>query len=75
MKDFLVGQVDKADPPFPRPAGYWWFGCTKPSLPLKKNETENNHKQNAQLPDNLSRQNQVTNEIIDEGNNLDVFNQ
>lgn len=20
-------QVDSADPPFPRPAGYWWFGC------------------------------------------------
>ncbi|CAA9999914.1 unnamed protein product [Nesidiocoris tenuis] len=19
--------VDTADPPFPRPAGYWWFGC------------------------------------------------
>ncbi|KAL1140593.1 hypothetical protein AAG570_000523 [Ranatra chinensis] len=19
--------VDPADPPFPRPAGYWWFGC------------------------------------------------
>jgi len=19
--------VDSADPPFPRPAGYWWFGC------------------------------------------------
>jgi len=21
-------QVDTADPPFPRPVGYWWFGCT-----------------------------------------------
>jgi hypothetical protein len=20
-------QVDTADPPFPRPAGSWWFGC------------------------------------------------
>lgn len=20
-------QVDTADPAFPRPAGYWWFGC------------------------------------------------
>lgn len=20
-------QVDNADPPFPRSAGYWWFGC------------------------------------------------
>lgn len=19
--------MDSADPPFPRPAGYWWFGC------------------------------------------------
>ena len=22
-------QIDKADPPFPRPAGYWWFGCSQ----------------------------------------------
>lgn len=21
--------IDKADPPFPRPAGYWWFGCAQ----------------------------------------------
>ena len=21
-------QVDKADPDFPRPAGFWWFGCS-----------------------------------------------
>ncbi|XP_018010336.1 matrix metalloproteinase-2 isoform X2 [Hyalella azteca] len=20
-------RIDTADPPFPRPAGYWWFGC------------------------------------------------
>jgi len=20
-------RVDRGDPPFPRPAGYWWFGC------------------------------------------------
>lgn len=24
-------QVDTADPPFPRPAGYWWFGCKSDS--------------------------------------------
>lgn len=24
---FLFFQVDVADPPFPRNAGYWWFGC------------------------------------------------
>ncbi|XP_046393280.1 matrix metalloproteinase-14 isoform X2 [Ischnura elegans] len=23
--------VDPADPPFPRPAGYWWFGCRSAS--------------------------------------------
>jgi len=22
-----ISQVDIADPPFPRNAGYWWFGC------------------------------------------------
>jgi len=22
-----IFQVDTADPPFPRNAGYWWFGC------------------------------------------------
>ena len=21
-------QVDKAEPDFPRPAGFWWFGCS-----------------------------------------------
>jgi len=60
-------QVDKADPPYPRPAGHWWFGCTKPSQPLKKNETERNLKEDAQLANNLSRQDTVTNEIIDKG--------
>ena len=20
--------MDKADPDFPRPAGFWWFGCS-----------------------------------------------
>jgi len=59
--------VDKADPPYPRPAGYWWFGCTKPSQPLKRNETERNLKEDAQLANNLSRQDTVTNEIIDKG--------
>ena len=24
---YICFQIDKADPPFPRPAGYWWFGC------------------------------------------------
>lgn len=23
----MCSQVDTADPPFPRNAGYWWFGC------------------------------------------------
>lgn len=23
----MFPQVDVADPPFPRNAGYWWFGC------------------------------------------------
>jgi len=23
----VISQVDTADPPFPRNAGYWWFGC------------------------------------------------
>ena len=26
---FKSFQIDKADPPFPRPAGYWWFGCSQ----------------------------------------------
>jgi len=29
-------KVDDGDPPFPRPAGYWWFGCT--STPSKVGE-------------------------------------
>ena len=24
---YLLFQVDKGDPPFPRSAGEWWFGC------------------------------------------------
>ena len=28
-------QVDEGDPPFPRPAGYWWFGCDTLSQPLR----------------------------------------
>ena len=26
---YLLFQIDKAAPPFPRPAGYWWFGCAQ----------------------------------------------
>ena len=33
-------QVDDADPPFPRPAGYWWFGCDTLSQPLKMDNTK-----------------------------------
>ena len=22
-------KIDQADPPFPRPAGFWWFGCSQ----------------------------------------------
>jgi hypothetical protein len=29
--DFSVFQVDTADPAFPRPAGFWWFGCKSAS--------------------------------------------
>ena len=28
-------QVDEADPPYPRPAGYWWFGCKSQSSSLR----------------------------------------
>jgi len=27
-------RVDDADPPYPRPAGYWWFGCKSQSSSL-----------------------------------------
>ena len=27
-------QVDDGEPPFPRPAGYWWFGCTNAAQTL-----------------------------------------
>ena len=26
--DLVNLQVDKAEPDFPRPAGFWWFGCS-----------------------------------------------
>ena len=26
---YFLFQIDNADPPFPRPAGYWWFGCSQ----------------------------------------------
>lgn len=29
-------RVDDGDPPFPRPAGYWWFGCEETSQPLEE---------------------------------------
>lgn len=29
--DYSVFQVDTADPAFPRPAGFWWFGCKSAS--------------------------------------------
>ena len=35
MYKYCVCQVDEGDPPFPRPAGYWWFGCDTLSQPLK----------------------------------------
>lgn len=34
-------QMDTADPPFPRVAGYWWFGCrpeSKANLRTKSKE-------------------------------------
>ena len=32
-------QVDDGDPPFPRPAGYWWFGCETASQQLRKDDS------------------------------------
>lgn len=28
-------RIDTADPPFPRPAGYWWFGCAASGSQVK----------------------------------------
>lgn len=28
-------KVDDGEPPFPRPAGYWWFGCTNAAQTLE----------------------------------------
>ena len=28
VNDLVNLQVDKAEPDFPRPAGFWWFGCS-----------------------------------------------
>ncbi|XKL61023.1 hypothetical protein PGB90_008080 [Kerria lacca] len=33
--------VDTADPPFPRNAGYWWFGCRPESKSSQKNDKSN----------------------------------
>ena len=38
-KIFFSSQVDDGDPPFPRPAGYWWFGCNKTSQQLKQKDS------------------------------------
>lgn len=34
-------QVDTTDPPFPRNAGYWWFGCRAESKHGSKNNRVN----------------------------------
>ena len=34
-------QIDKADPPFPRPAGYWWFGCSQNEGIVPDNNSNN----------------------------------
>ena len=38
-----TGAVDEANPPYPRDAGKWWFGCPRPSLSTKKEEEDNEH--------------------------------
>ena len=40
-----TGAVDEANPPYPRDAGKWWFGCPTPSLSTKKEEEEVNEYQ------------------------------
>lgn len=32
--------MDTADPPFPRNAGYWWFGCRAESMHDSKHKTD-----------------------------------
>ena len=32
--------MDDGDPPFPRPAGYWWFGCEEQSQPLREEPSQ-----------------------------------
>ena len=33
---FSSAKVDDDDPPFPRPAGYWWFGFERQSQQLRQ---------------------------------------
>ena len=33
-------QVDEGDPPFPRPAGSWWFGCHNKNLQLRQSDND-----------------------------------
>merc|ERR1712228_993442 len=36
-----TGAVDRSNPPFPRDAGLWWFGCPKKTLTLPYVEKSN----------------------------------
>merc|ERR1711915_371752 len=36
-----TGAVDRSNPPFPRDAGQWWFGCPKKTLTLPYVEKSN----------------------------------
>jgi len=54
-------QVDEGDPPFPRPAGSWWFGCHNKNLQLK--QSDNNDIGREILDDDLDD----SSEILDAG--------
>ena len=68
---FFAFKVDDGDPPFPRPAGYWWFGCETSSQQLRQNDTrtvvniQSDQRSDVPLRDNDNFD--VSSEILDAG--------
>ena len=77
---FSSAKVDDGDPPFPRPAGYWWFGCERQSQQLRQNDSQAvvniQRDQRSDVPFRHSDSYDVSSEMLDAGmkGSLATFN-
>jgi len=66
-------RVDDGDPPFPRPAGHWWFGCDQASTPLVRDNSKVNFNQIDELHEEYVDNDDTLANFVDSEHMLEIL--